>query len=134
MFHGDSQHPVTGDESPAVGGDDRADHFVQRMTDFLRVVGFHGRIEIGQIRTAQTGPVWLERLRSELDAAVARHLLGDVPVGLFLSGGVDSSAIAVLASRHYGSKLRTYSAGFDFTGGPDELPAARRLATSNAPR
>ncbi len=63
----------------------------------------------------------------KLDAAVRTHLVSDVPVGVFLSGGIDSSAIASLARRHTG-RLRTYSVGFDFDRGPDELPAARRLA------
>ena len=64
----------------------------------------------------------------KLDAAVESHLVSDVPVGVFLSGGVDSSAIATLAQRHHAGRLRTYSVGFDFDRGPDELPAARRLA------
>ena len=65
---------------------------------------------------------------AKLDAAVRSHLVSDVPVGVFLSGGVDSSAIATLARRHHEGRLRTYSVGFDFDRGPDELPAARRLA------
>ena len=64
----------------------------------------------------------------KLDAAVKSHLVSDVPVGVFLSGGIDSSAIATLAQRHHAGPLRTYSVGFDFDRGPDELPAARRLA------
>ena len=64
----------------------------------------------------------------KLDAAVESHLVSDVPVGVFLSGGIDSSAIATLAQRHHAGPLRTYSVGFDFDRGPDELPAARRLA------
>ena len=64
----------------------------------------------------------------KLDAAVESHLVSDVPVGVFLSGGIDSSAIATLAQRHHAGRLRTYSVGFDFDRGPDELPAARRLA------
>lgn len=63
-----------------------------------------------------------------LDDAVARHLISDVPVGLFLSGGIDSSAIAALASRHYQKKLKTYSVGFDFDKGVNELDKARFVA------
>ena len=63
-----------------------------------------------------------------LEAAVASHLVSDVPVGVFLSGGIDSSAITAYASRHYGGKLRTYAVGFDFAAGVDELPKARRVA------
>jgi asparagine synthase (glutamine-hydrolysing) len=67
-------------------------------------------------------------VRHLLEQAVRRQLVSDVPVGLFLSGGVDSSALAAFASRHYGGRLATYSAGFDFSRGEGELPKARRVA------
>ena len=57
-----------------------------------------------------------------------RQLVSDVPVGVFLSGGVDSSAITALASRHYQGRLATYAAGFDDARGVDERPKARRVA------
>ena len=67
--------------------------------------------------------------RGALEQAVRRQLISDVPVGVFLSGGIDSSAVTAFASRHYGGRLATYSAGFDFAaGGDDELPKARRVA------
>jgi len=67
-------------------------------------------------------------VRERLDRAVKSHLISDVPVGVFLSGGIDSSAITALATRHYGGPLRTYSCGFDFERGVNELPKARRIA------
>jgi len=67
-------------------------------------------------------------VRERLEAAVTRHLISDVPVGVFLSGGIDSTALTALASRHYQGKLRTYSCGFDFDRGVNELPKARRVA------
>lgn len=75
-----------------------------------------------------TPEVAARNVLEKLDAAVESHLVSDVPVGVFLSGGIDSSAIATLAQRHYAGRLRTYSVGFDFDPGADELPAARRLA------
>lgn len=66
--------------------------------------------------------------RRLLEEAVRRQLVSDVPVGVFLSGGVDSSAITAIASRHYSGRLATYSAGFDGYGGVDERPKARKLA------
>ncbi len=66
--------------------------------------------------------------RRLLELAVKRQLVSDVPVGLFLSGGVDSSAIAAFASRHYEGRLATYSAGFDFARDGGELPKAKRVA------
>jgi asparagine synthase (glutamine-hydrolysing) len=69
-----------------------------------------------------------ERVRALLDKAVERQLIADVPVGVFLSGGVDSSAIVALATRHYGDRLRTYSVGFDYASATSELPRARETA------
>lgn len=66
--------------------------------------------------------------RVRLEEAVKRQLVADVPVGLFLSGGIDSSAIAAFASRHYPGKLATYCAGFDFQAGEGDLPRARAVA------
>jgi asparagine synthase (glutamine-hydrolysing) len=66
--------------------------------------------------------------RRLLEQAVRRQLVSDVPVGVFLSGGVDSSAITAFASRHYQGRLATYSAGFDDRNGVDERPKARRVA------
>jgi asparagine synthase (glutamine-hydrolysing) len=63
-----------------------------------------------------------------LESAVKSHLVADVPVGVFLSGGIDSSAIATFAARHYEGKIDTFSASFDFAEGESELPRARRLA------
>ncbi|HEY0673342.1 MAG TPA: asparagine synthase (glutamine-hydrolyzing) [Longimicrobiales bacterium] len=49
-------------------------------------------------------------LREKLDAAVSSRLVSDVPLGIFLSGGLDSSTIAALAARH--GALETFSIGF----------------------
>lgn len=70
----------------------------------------------------------ISRVRGLLDAAVKRQLASDVPVGVFLSGGIDSSAIAALATRHYPGRLRTYTVGFDYVGDTDEQPTARAFA------
>jgi len=61
-----------------------------------------------------------------LDGAVARRLVADVPVGVFLSGGIDSSAVAALAARHQ-RPLRTFSIGFE-EASFDESAFARRAA------
>lgn len=63
-----------------------------------------------------------------LEASVKRQLIADVPVGIFLSGGIDSSSITAFASKHYSGKIKTYSVGFDFDMGVNELPKAKRIA------
>lgn len=68
------------------------------------------------------------QVREALDHAVARQLVADVPVGIFLSGGVDSSSIAASAIQHRSDPLNSYAAGFDFDRGINELPKAARVA------
>ncbi len=61
-----------------------------------------------------------------IDSAVLSHLVADVPVGAFLSGGIDSSIVVESASRHLPA-MHTFSIGFR-EAGYDELPHARRVA------
>lgn len=65
-------------------------------------------------------------LRKRLDAAVASRLVSDVPLGIFLSGGLDSSTVAALAARH--GALETFSIGFTEKTF-DESSYARRVAS-----
>jgi len=66
-------------------------------------------------------------LREVLDDSVRAHLVADVPVGVLLSGGVDSGALAALASAHAGEPVRTFSIGFEEEGF-NELSRARLVA------
>lgn len=63
-----------------------------------------------------------------LQQAVTRQLVADVPVGVFLSGGLDSTSVATLAGRWRDAPLETFSVGFDGPGAVNELPFARRAA------
>jgi asparagine synthase (glutamine-hydrolysing) len=62
--------------------------------------------------TDSTEAQYTEELRELLDQAVRRRLIADVPVGLFVSGGLDSGLVAALASRARG-QLECFSVGFD---------------------
>jgi asparagine synthase (glutamine-hydrolysing) len=67
-------------------------------------------------------------VRRLLDAAVCRRLTADVPVGAFLSGGIDSSAVVALMARQRDSPIATFTIGFDDDNGFDERPYAALVA------
>jgi len=67
-------------------------------------------------------------VRERLRAAAARQLVADVPVGVFLSGGVDSSLVTALAQEAAGRPLEAFTVSFADSPGWDEAPAARRAA------
>jgi asparagine synthase (glutamine-hydrolysing) len=74
---------------------------------------------------------WIERVRARMDESVRMQMVSDVPIGAFLSGGVDSSAVVGYMARHSSQPIRTYAIGFE--GGEaealyNELPYARQVA------
>jgi asparagine synthase (glutamine-hydrolysing) len=69
----------------------------------------------------------IEELRSRLRDSVRAHLLADVPVGVLLSGGIDSSALAALAAQESTEPVRTFSIGFEERSF-NELSDARLVA------
>ena len=71
---------------------------------------------------------WIDRLRAQLEASVRSQLVSDVPLGAFVSGGVDSGTIVALATRASGVRpFRTFSVGFEEPS-YDERPFARHVA------
>ncbi|MGD9107981.1 MAG: asparagine synthase (glutamine-hydrolyzing) [Gammaproteobacteria bacterium] len=64
---------------------------------------------------------WVEELKSRLEKSVEQHLISDVPIGIFLSGGVDSNTIAALARNKLDYPIKTFSVGFSTEKGEDEL-------------
>lgn len=70
---------------------------------------------------------YAERVLSLLDDAVRSRMVADVPVGAFLSGGIDSSAVVALMKRH-AENVATFSLGFTVGGAYNELSDARRAA------
>lgn len=72
---------------------------------------------------------WIEELRSYLKDAVESHLVADVPVGAFLSGGLDSGAMVALMAQASQEPIRTFTVGFASDSGRfDERVAARTVA------
>jgi asparagine synthase (glutamine-hydrolysing) len=70
---------------------------------------------------------WQEALTAKIEEAVKLHMIADVPVGAFLSGGLDSSIIVATASRMTSEPLQTFSIGFQEESF-SELPFAREVA------
>jgi asparagine synthase (glutamine-hydrolysing) len=77
---------------------------------------------------------WLHDLEEVLEDSVKSHLIADVPVGAFLSGGIDSSAVVALAAKALDRPLKTFSMGFEepeFDESPYALQAAKIWKTEH---
>ncbi|MDX1538545.1 asparagine synthase (glutamine-hydrolyzing) [Arsukibacterium sp.] len=87
-----------------------------------------------QVNHSKCSPLSMDAMINKtkilLEQGVSRQLVSDVPVGVFLSGGIDSSAITAFASKNYSGKLTTYSVAFDFQKERSELERAKSVATS----
>ena len=71
--------------------------------------------------------VWIAECRARLEEVVRMRLMSDVPLGMFLSGGVDSSAIAALIKRMADGPVKTFSVGYNESRF-SELSEARQVA------
>ncbi len=80
--------------------------------------GAEPRIERYWDLTIETAPeprsqqYFVQAYREQLEGAVSSHLMSDVPLGVFLSGGLDSSAVAALTSKIRGDRIQTFSVGY----------------------
>ena len=76
-------------------------------------------------------PEAASRVRAVLEQAVERRLVSDVPLGAFLSGGVDSTAIVGIMAARTDHPVQTFTIGFDDRDGYDERPYARMGAVAH---
>jgi asparagine synthase (glutamine-hydrolysing) len=98
-----------------------------------------GRAEIrsywqlpAQVDESLTEDDWSHAVLERLEKAVVEQLVSDVPLGAFLSGGIDSSSVVALMARHTDQPVKTYSIGFAGDSGGqyyNELPYARQVAS-----
>jgi asparagine synthase (glutamine-hydrolysing) len=96
---------------------------------FEPVTRQYWRIPVEQQRSSKTEVEWIRECRSLLEESVRLRLMADVPLGMFLSGGVDSSAIAAIMQRMVSEPVKTFSVGYaeaEFS----ELGYAREVAKS----
>lgn len=92
---------------------------------FRSDLGMHAYYSVPWSRTeSRSISYWCAALRNTLSRAVEKRMMSDVPVGTFLSGGLDSSIITAL-SQHFLGRIHTVAVGME--GSPD-LAAARRVA------
>lgn len=74
---------------------------------------------------------WIERVRARMEQSVRMQMVSDVPLGAFLSGGVDSSGVVAFMARASADPIKTYAIGFGGSRADEyynELPYARRVA------
>jgi len=81
----------------------------------------------GASAQAAPGREWVRRFRDTLEESVRLRLMSDVPLGMFLSGGLDSSAIAALMARQIDRPVQTFSVAFDERA-YSELQWSRKVA------
>jgi asparagine synthase (glutamine-hydrolysing) len=96
---------------------------IQRYWD----VNFSDKLELSE-------EDWCGRLFELIDDAVKIRMISEVPLGAFLSGGLDSSAVVALMSRHSTRPIKTFSLGFDdprFNELPHALEVARHLGSEH---
>ena len=96
-----------------------------------RVVGEHSYWDPRSCGPTATGGFGesRERLLGLLRDAVRREMVSDVPLGVMLSGGLDSSLLTALMAESGGDRIKTFSIGFAEDADANELPEARRVAT-----
>ena len=84
-----------------------------------------------EVKAGKDKHEWAELIRNNLDRAVSEHMISDVPIGAFLSGGVDSSLIVSFMAKNSSRPINTYSVGY--VGGSaekyyNELSYAKQIA------
>ena len=112
---------------------------VRKLPPGHALIARHGAVELRRYWDIPFAPepevderAWCEEIAARFDRVVAERLASDVPVGCFVSGGIDSTIVAGTAARHH-ARLRTFAVGYD--GVPqDERPWARIVSEYFATR
>lgn len=111
---------------------------VQKLPPATMLIIENGRVEqkrywqlSPEVNSSWTAQQWADATRAKLEESVRMQMVSDVPIGAFLSGGIDSSCVVAFMAKQTEHPIRTYSIGFE--GGTaenlyNELPYARRVA------
>ena len=111
---------------------------VRKLLPATMLIADNGRVEERcywrlpkDIDGSRSEDEWVDDIRDHLEESVRSQMVSDVPIGAFLSGGVDSSAVVAFMSAHSDRPVKTYAIGF--AGGEaeayyNELPYARQVA------
>jgi asparagine synthase (glutamine-hydrolysing) len=109
---------------------------VRKLPPASYLTWHQGRVDVKRYWDAASVPLrpWsdgdaIEALRDALREAVVRQMMADVPLGAFLSGGIDSSTLVALMSEASRLSINTFSMGFD-DGSYNELAFAREVAAA----
>ena len=79
----------------------------------------------------QTEAEWKQKVKETIEKAVTQQMVSDVPIGAFLSGGIDSSAVVAFMAKHSSQPVKTYAIGFGGDSGGsyyNELPYAKQVS------
>jgi asparagine synthase (glutamine-hydrolysing) len=115
-------------------GDDTLFRGIQKLAPASYLVLKHGKATVRKYWDLNFTPSSLsfrqasDQLEKILEESVSLHMISDVPVGLLLSGGLDSTAVLGFATETTDYRLSSYTLGFDAPGVIDERPYARLAA------
>jgi asparagine synthase (glutamine-hydrolysing) len=121
-----------------VGGPRSMFRGIDKLPPGSAIFAEHGRYEVRRfwrlpdgVDESRTEAEWIEQVRAGVERAVRAQMVSDVPLGAFLSGGIDSSAVVAAMASASSQPVKTYSIGFRGSSGAElynELPFARIVA------
>jgi len=105
-------------------------HYLQLKDDSIDECSYWSDSNLGMARSDEfaSSEPYILQLQQHLEEAVRLRLISDVPLGAFLSGGLDSSLIVALMRKHSNSAVKTFSIGFEGDDSFDESPYAQQVA------
>jgi asparagine synthase (glutamine-hydrolysing) len=102
-------------------------HWLMVQDGKIQINGYWD-LDFPQLDSHESSEALEQQLVALLDESVQLHMISDVPVGILLSGGVDSTAMLSFASRKTDKPISSYTIGFTYPGVVDERPFARLAA------